>query len=488
MEHKELPKKNPPMSLESNDKTGNSEPKKKGEKRSMTNSMKNSSSSIQNNEPSTTKKRTKTADIDSKEAGRDEYLELARNLCKDQNAELDVIGSKAKTGSTYMSQKKYDFLLNIFSVIDRFKKADNEAQADMKIEYESALASMKGAWKYQFRLKWYGDSPRIQRPSSFYKSKKNKPNSAALKFKEMEESDWRDAVPVDSEECFKILNDLHWKSNCNRDHHKHFSLFKLTSEIDFSHNVTSKICGLISEACPICKASNVNHKKKNSRLQKDANKSNVATAPTVMNNSDTTNSTMSQVQAVGNELSVVQYGITRLPKTARDEESPFLFVMAIAFCIEPKKVELVPILNGDIVEICGGLINSFVRNGFPKNLQFVNVCSELEELHSRREDILSFVNRLSIPGSLIVKTSVESVSTIFIQDTVHLLQKAFAYLSTIELFTYSHVVLAYVTHAINNRQVLERDDSGSFFLETYLSVGRLLIRFFQITREVFGHL
>ena len=109
MEHKELPKKNPPMSLESNDKTGNSEPKKKGKKRSMTNSMKNSSSSIQNNEPSTTKKRTKTADIDSKEAGRDEYLELARNLCKDQNAELDVIGSKAKTGSTCLRRNMIFF-------------------------------------------------------------------------------------------------------------------------------------------------------------------------------------------------------------------------------------------------------------------------------------------------------------------------------------------------------------------------------------------
>ena len=114
--------------------------------------------------------------VNSNEAGKEEYLKLAREMCRSQNEDLGVSNSKAKTGVNYISQMKYDFILENLLVLDRYKHADAKARLEIKEEYELCKSKMKPAWKYQFRLKWYDDVAKVQKPSWSYSKKRTNQN------------------------------------------------------------------------------------------------------------------------------------------------------------------------------------------------------------------------------------------------------------------------------------------------------------------------
>ena len=414
--------------------------------------------------------------IAEKEAGLEEYLEEARNLCKSQNDEMELINSKAKTGTTFISQKKYDFLLKHFLVIDRYEKADVAGKAALKDEYVSSMSSMKNGWKYSFRLKWYGDEAKIQKPSSAYSEKKTKPKSAAAKHKDMKESDWSVAVPCDSYECFKTLNDLHWKTSCNRDHHKSHSLYKLASESEFSHNVTSNICGFISQACPICKSSNIGRKRKVKTIEHVDVNNTIDQVETITNLTDNPNSVLAEVEIAEAEPKLVQYGMIKISERNGTESSFLLDVMVVAYLSQPNKIDILPLNNRHINEIGGLLIESFMRNGCPTHLDHVSLSATmfedgkfLTQTSSTTEGVLIYVNSWNLPHRNTIKTSVKTITSKFILDTVKILHEAFTLKRVIILFSHSRVVLSYLKHAINIDLIYEKDDPLKAFLDTYLS-------------------
>ena len=426
-----------------------------------------------NNKPVSKKKKRKKASsvvADSKESGtdedvvvadesgKDEYLKLATEYCLTQNEDLGVAHSKAKTGSNYESQKRYDFILSNFLVLDRYKKADDKGKLEMKDEYKLCLLKMKSAWKYQYRLKWYGNVAKVQKPSfecnkrmSKLKNNKDKRLSVAQKYYLMNEDEWMDIVPCDSYECFKFLNDLHHKEIRNYSHHKGYTLFKHAQDISFGHNVTVHFCSLIANACPLCKSKFRVRKKKDSPMKEIVNQVEESDLPLV----------------AGAVSKLVQYGIVRLSRSLGTNLSHNFDVIVVAYLNNTSHIDFFPMEKDDVYDIGGKLIGSFMSNEYPSQVQRVTGETYCTSLTTTTDSIFNYVNTFMMPKTHQIVSINDSTSSLFFGKAVKLLQDTFAFKNLVNCFVHRHVALCYIQTAINHHQSNENDVSAKWVVDNF---------------------
>ena len=429
-------------------KTKSSKKKKKASKKAVNNELSDNTNDIEEDINTNDIEEDIIANID--ESGKEEYLKLTQEMCKAQNEDMESSKSRAKTGVNFISQKKYDFLLKHLLLIEKWKGSNAMEKEEMRDEYELSSSKMKQAWKYQFRLKYYGETPKVQKPSWAYSKNKDKPKSIAQRYNHMKEDDWSDIVPCDSYECYKVMNKLHWGTSNTYSHHKGHSLFKLATEIDFAHNITNNICNIICAICPVCKV-NIRKKKKKDK-----------------DNQETNNVEEQTVSQFGSGPKLVQYCIVRLSRALSDKSSMSLDVIVVAY-LSAQRVDLLPLNNHDLFEIGGKLITSFMSNEIPGQLQQITREQFLFKPCITDDEVLTYVNTCLIPKSQDIISIDDMPISSFLNFAIKLLQDTFAFNSPLNCFVHTHAVLCYIKMAINVDGRFEKEDTVQWVFANYLN-------------------
>ena len=395
-------------------------------------------------------------ELDHKESGWEEYLEKATILCSTQNEELLDPDAKARTGSSFISAMKEQ------AILDFFQSSKDEKHQD--------IGRGKKNWKYSFRLKSVGEKVILQKHS--YDHNKRCARKAKLegvvmnvtqKCKIASDSDWVELIACDTIEFFRILNNLHWKSN----HTKGHELFKLGLPL-LSSNHTTQLCRLIHEVCPVCKASNKGRKKKN-HIIKPQESSSVTGLTTGFKSNEKERKpkkVITRYQTIPKKSDkVIQYGVAHISELL-ESDSRFSHILVVWYVFKSPFIDLIPLQSQTIEEVGGSLVSSFLRNDFPTHLHYV----ELQKQNIVSVDILNYVNIWMLnlsPKKTIQHCQTSLISQVLFQ-TVLIFRAVFT-IPRVHLHIHSNIVLSYLRYAINCDGLMEQSSPNHYFMGKYLS-------------------